>query len=84
MFRGRPIERTHREIVVFFQMNGELVGKIFKRIEGVGSIKIFVVLAVRTLDFAVVTRCEGIDETAYLVLYYSWRLGASCRFDFVS
>ena len=46
-------------------MNSELLLEISERIELVSSVEILVVLAVRTLDFAVVSRCKRTNELVF-------------------
>ena len=62
IFGRDPVKRTHRKVVVFAKMDGKLSLEIHKRVEFVGSIKIFVIFAVRTFHFSVVSRGEGTNQ----------------------
>ena len=57
-----PVERTHREIVVFSVPDGKLFLEVLKGIELVRSIEILIVFAVATLDLTVVTRREDFND----------------------
>ena len=57
-----PVERTHGEIVVFSVPDRELLLEVLKGIEFMGSVKVFVVLTVASLDLTVVSGRIRLDE----------------------
>ena len=54
--RRSPIERAHREMIIFPVVNSKLEFKVIKRIERMSSIKVFIIFSMRTFNFTVVTR----------------------------
>ena len=61
-FRGEPIKRKHRKVIVTAVMHRKLSFEIVKRIEFVSRIKVFVVFAMGTFDLAVVPRCKRTNQ----------------------
>ena len=54
LFRGDPVERTDGEIIVLSLASGKLSSEVGERIELVGSVELFVVLAMAALHLAIV------------------------------
>ena len=79
LLRRAPAEGTHREVVVFALPDNKLLLVVFKGIELVRGIEVFVVLAVAPLDLPVVSGSEDPDSfmsnTEFLQrsLEVSWR-----------
>lgn len=61
-----PIQRAHGEVVVASVVYGGLLFEIFKGMEPMCYIEVFIVFSVRSLHLAVVPRCVGTHE---LILY---------------
>ena len=61
LFRRAPVKGTHGKIVVITLANGELLLKVGKRIELMGSVKLLIVFAVAALNLSIV----------------SWRIGTN-------
>ena len=53
MFWRLPVKRTHREIVIGSFPYGKLLFEIFKGIESVRSVKLFIVFAVTAFHLAI-------------------------------
>lgn len=62
ILRSAPVERLHREAIVVPVPNIELLFEIREGQEGMAGVKTFVVLAVGTLDLAVVSRGKRLNE----------------------
>ena len=62
LFRGKPVKRTHGEIVVVSVPNGKLVFEVIKGKKLMRSIEVFVVLAMTALDLTIVSGSIGLDE----------------------
>ena len=61
-FRRIPVKRPHREVVIFTEMNSKLSLEITKRIKGMGSVEVFVILTVRAFHLTVMAWSERTDQ----------------------
>ena len=57
-----PVQGAHGKVIIASVVNGKLPPEVLKGMETVGSIKVFIVLPVRTFHLAVVSRRVGADE----------------------
>ena len=64
-FRRIPVKRPHREVVVFTEMNSKLSLEIIKRIKGMGSVEVFVILTVRAFYLTVMAWSERTDQLMF-------------------
>ena len=60
--RREPIKRTDGKVVVVAVVKYKLSFEIGERIEFFNGVKVFIVLAVRTLNLAVMAWSEGTDQ----------------------
>ena len=60
--RIKPAQRSNRKAIVLSAVNSKLPLEVRKRIKFMRSIEVFVIFTVRTLDFAIVPGCKGLNE----------------------
>ena len=61
-FRGSPVERSHREVVILPLSNSELFFKVSEAVELMAGIEFFVVLPVAAFYFAVMLGRVRFDQ----------------------
>ena len=62
LLRRDPVERTHREIVVFSVPYGKLVLVVIEGIEFVQGVKILIIFSVASLDLAIMSGSIRFDQ----------------------
>ena len=62
LYRGEPVQRTHREVVVRAFADSKLFFEVLKAEKGMRSIEFFIVLTVASFHFSVVSGRVGPDE----------------------
>ena len=62
LYRGEPVQRTHREVVVRAFADSKLFFEVLKAEKGMRSIEFFIVLTVASFHFSVVPGRVGPDE----------------------